>query len=105
MKTKQSKQQNETKNKFKIKNKLKKKTRPNKPKTHKKDILAVKEKKRKKKLVSMALIHLGGILKAIGILLRLILDHLRNPWSQGFVISRESRNNDRTAGELGTTHV
>lgn len=42
MKTKQSKQQNETKNKFK------KKTRPNKPKTHKKDILAVKEKKRKK---------------------------------------------------------
>lgn len=53
----------------------------------------------------MALIHLGGILKAIGILLRLILDHPRNPWSQGFVISRESRNNDRTAGELGTTHV
>lgn len=48
MKTKQSKQQNETKNKFKIKNKFKKKTRPNKPKTHKKDILAVKEKKRKK---------------------------------------------------------
>lgn len=105
MKTKQSKQQNETKNKFIIKNKLKKKNKTKQTKNTQKRHFSRKRKEKKKKLVSMALIHLGGILKAIGILLRLILDHPRNPWSQGFVISRESRNNDRAAGELGTNHV